>query len=124
MMKKRTTFRRMLSGMMAAVTILTTVGSPLGVAAAEPEVKEPVYPTYEQVKEQLSADEVVTAKDHELLVGAAFDVEKDLTGLEITDETKVNVTLHEAKNEAGEDFSVNHADTYKTVYYEIGRAHV
>lgn len=117
MMKKRTTFRRMLSGIMAAVTILTTVGSPLGVAAAEPEPKEMVYPTYEQVKEQLSTDEVVTAKDHELLVGAAFDVEKDLTGLEIGDETKVNITLHEAKNEAGEDFSVNHADTYKTIYY-------
>lgn len=116
-MKKRTTLKRMLSGIMAAMTLFTTVLSPISASAAEPEQKEKVYPTYEQVKEQISADEVVTAKDYELPVGAAFEVEKDFTGLEIVDETKVNVTLHEAKNKAGEDFSTSHADTYKTVYY-------
>lgn len=116
-MKKRTTLKRMLSGIMAAMTLFTIVLSPISASAAEPEQKEKVYPTYEQVKEQISADEVVTAKDYELPVGAAFEVEKDFTGLEIVDETKVNVTLHEAKNEAGEDFSTSHADTYKTVYY-------
>ncbi|WP_418962569.1 thioester domain-containing protein, partial [Waltera sp.] len=115
-MKKRTTFKRMLSGIMAAMTLFTTVLSPISAAAApEPKEKEP--PAYEQVKEQLSADEVVTAKDYELLAGTAFDVETDLTGLEIVDETKVKVKLYEAKNESGEDFSTSHADTYKAVYY-------
>ena len=116
-MKKRTTFKRMLSGIMAAMTLFTTVLSPIRAAAAEPETREKEPPAYEQVKEQLSADEVVTAKDYELLAGTAFDVETDLTGLEIVDETKVKVKLHEAKNEAGEDFSTSHADTYKAVYY-------
>ncbi|MEQ2433118.1 SpaA isopeptide-forming pilin-related protein [Blautia caccae] len=116
-MKKRTTFKRMLSGIMAAMTLFTTVLSPISAAAAEPEPKEKEPPAYEQVKEQLSADEVVTAKDYELLAGTAFDVETDLTGLEIVDETKVKVKLYEAKNESGEDFSTSHADTYKAVYY-------
>ena len=116
-MKKKMRFRQFLSGIMAVMTILTTTLSPLGVYAAEPEKKEVEYPTYEEVKDQLAADEVVTAKDYELKVGVSFDVEKDFSGLEIPDEKKVKVTLHEAKNEAGESFSTDHTDTYKTVYY-------
>ena len=116
-MKKKMRFRQFLSGIMAVMTILTTTLSPLGVYAAEPEKKEVEYPTYEEVKDQLAADEVVTAKDYELEVGVSFDVEKDFSGLEIPDEKKVKVTLHEAKNEAGESFSTDHTDTYKTVYY-------
>ncbi len=48
--------------------------------------------------------------------GSGFDVSLDFSGLEIDDE-KVSVTFHEAKNEAGEDFDGNRADTYKAVYF-------
>lgn len=116
-MKKKVRFRQFLSGMMAVMTILSTTLSPLSVYAAEPEKKEIEFPAYEDVKEQLSEDEVVTAKDHEVKIGSEFEVEKDFTGLEISDEKKVKITLHEAKNEAGDDFSTDHEDTYKTVYY-------
>ena len=39
------------------------------------------------------------------------------TGLEIKDDNKVKVTFEEAKNDKDEDFTTNHADTYKAVYY-------
>lgn len=116
-MKKKMRFRQFLSGIMAAMTLLSAALSPISAYAGEPEKKEVEYPVYEEVKEQLAADEVVTAKDYELEVGASFEVEKDFSGLEIPDEKKVKITLHEAKNEAGENFSTAYADTYKTVYY-------
>ena len=43
-------------------------------------------------------------------------MKSDFSGLEIHDE-KVRVTFHEAKNEAGQDFDGNHADTYRVVYF-------
>ena len=116
-MKKKVRFRQFLSGVMAVMTILSTTLSPLSAYAAEPEKKEIEYPTYEEVKEQIAEDEVVKAKDHEVEIGSEFEVEKDFTGLEISDEKKVKITFHEAKNEAGDDFSTDHGDTYKTVYY-------
>lgn len=116
-MKKKVRFRQFLSGVMAVITILSTTLSPLSAYAAEPEKKEIEYPTYEEVKEQIAEDEVVKAKDHEVEIGSEFEVEKDFTGLEISDEKKVKITLHKAKNEAGDDFSTDHEDTYKTVYY-------
>lgn len=116
-MKKKVRFRQFLSGVMAVMTILSTTLSPLSAYAAEPEKKEIEYPTYEEVKEQIAEDEVVKAKDHEVEIGSEFEVEKDFTGLEISDEKKVKITFHEAKNEAGDDFSTDHEDTYKTVYY-------
>ena len=48
--------------------------------------KEP--PLYEEIKNELDADEVVKAKDLELETGSIFEVEKDFTGLEIPDEKK------------------------------------
>ena len=116
-MKRKAKFRQFLSGMMAILTILSTILSPLMAYAAEPETKIKKYPLYEEVKEMLDADEVVTAKDIELETGTKFDIDCDFTGLEILDDNKVKVTFHEAKNEAGEDFSTGYADTYKAIYY-------
>ena len=59
-MKSKYRFRRILSGVMAAVTILSTVISPLTVyASEEPKAAEP--PAYESVKDQLDENEVVKA---------------------------------------------------------------
>lgn len=72
-------------------------------------------PLYEEVKNELDADEVVKAKDLELETGSIFEVEKDFTGLEIPDEKKVKITFHEAKNEEKQDFTTDYEDTYKAV---------
>ena len=102
--------------MMAAVTILSTVISPLTVyASEEPKAVEP--PAYECVKDLLDEEEVVKATDLELEVGQDFDVSTDVTNLEIKDESKVKVIFQKAENDAGENFSTSHADTYHAVYY-------
>jgi len=76
--------------MMAAVTILSAVISPLTVyASEEPKAVEP--PAYECVKDLLDEEEVVKATDLELEVGQDFDVSTDFTNLEIKDESKVKV---------------------------------
>lgn len=116
-MKKKLQVKQFLSGVMAVVTLLSTAMAPVTAYATEPEKKVVEYPIYEDVKDQLEKDETVTAKDYEIEVGADFDVEIDFTGIEIPDDEKVKVTFHEAKNEAGEDFSTKQADTYKAVYY-------
>ncbi|MDO4553664.1 MAG: SpaA isopeptide-forming pilin-related protein [Lachnospiraceae bacterium] len=116
-MKKKLRVKQILSGMMAVVTLLSTAISPITAYAAEPEKVNLEYPTFEEVKEALSQEEVVTAKDYEVEMGAKFDVEIDFTGIEILDDSKVKVTFHEAKNEAGDDFSTEKVDTYKAVYY-------
>lgn len=102
--------------MMAAVTILSAVISPLTVyASEEPKAVEP--PAYECVKDLLDEEEVVKATDLELEVGQDFDVSTDFTNLEIKDESKVKVIFQKAENDAGENFSTSHADTYHAVYY-------
>ncbi|WP_347046794.1 hypothetical protein [Blautia obeum] len=45
----------------------------------------------------LDADEVVTAKDLEIEMGASFDIEKDFSNIEISDSKKV--TFEEAMND-------------------------
>ena len=115
-MKKKGNFRKVVSGLLAGMTMLSTVLSPMTAYAAEiqPEEKPPLY---EEVKDLLDEDEVVTAKDYEIETGSVFDVKSDYTGLEIKDDNKVKVTFEEAKNDKDEDFTTNHADTYKAVYY-------
>ena len=92
--------------------------------AAEPKAEEKP-PLYEEVKDLLDEDEVVKAKDYEITVGSEFDVTCDFTGLEIKDDKKVKVTFEEAKNEEGKDFALDHADSYKAVYYvePVNEAH-
>ena len=115
-MKKKGNFRKVVSGLLAGMTMLSTVLSPMTAYAAEiqPEEKPPLY---EEVKELLDEDEVVTAKDYEIETGSVFNVKSDYTGLEIKDDNKVKVTFEEAKNDKNEDFTTDHADTYKAVYY-------
>lgn len=109
--------KRVLSGLLSLLTILTSVIQPVVTYAAEPESAgyEAQYPALEKVQEFLDAEEVVTAKDYEVEAGGRFDIKSDFSGLEINNE-KVRVIFHEAKNEAGQDYDGNRADTYKAVY--------
>ena len=110
--------KRILSGMLSVMTILTSVVQPVTAYAAEPEpaAYEAEYPALEEVRDKLAEDEIVTAQDYEVKAGSGFDVKSDFTGMEINKE-KVKVTFHEAKNEAGQDFDGNRADSYRAVYF-------
>ena len=123
-MRRTGNLRRLVSGFLAGMTLLSTVLSPVTAYAAEPKVEEKP-PLYEEVKDLLDEDEVVKAKDYEITVGSKFDVTCDFTGLEIKDDKKVKVTFEEAKNEEGKDFAADHADSYKAVYYvePVNEAH-
>ncbi len=123
-MRRTGNLRRLVSGFLAGMTLLSTVLSPMTAYAAEPKAEEKP-PLYEEVKDLLDEDEVVKAKDYEITVGSEFDVACDFTGLEIKDDKKVKVTFEEAKNEEGKDFALDHADSYKAVYYvePVNEAH-
>lgn len=123
-MRRTGNLRRLVSGFLAGMTLLSTVLSPMTAYAAEPKAEEKP-PLYEEVKDLLDEDEVVKAKDYEITVGSEFDVTCDFTGLEIKDDKKVKVTFEEAKNEEGKDFAADHADSYKAVYYvePVNEAH-
>ena len=123
-MRRTGNLRRLVSGFLAGMTLLSTVLSPMTAYAAEPKAEEKP-PLYEEVKDLLDEDEVVKANDYEITVGSEFDVTCDFTGLEIKDDKKVKVTFEEAKNEEGKDFALDHADSYKAVYYvePVNEAH-
>lgn len=123
-MRRTGNLRRLVSGFLAGMTLLSTVLSPMTAYAAEPKAEEKP-PLYEEVKDLLDEDEVVKAKDYEITVGSEFDVTCDFTGLEIKDDKKVKVTFEEAKNEEGKNFALDHADSYKAVYYvePVNEAH-
>lgn len=123
-MRKTGNLRRLVSGFLAGMTLLSTALSPMTAYAAESKAEENP-PLYEEVKDLLDEDEVVKAKDYEITVGSEFDVTCDFTGLEIKDDKKVKVTFEEAKNEEGKDFALDHADSYKAVYYvePVNEAH-
>lgn len=114
-MKSRKQWRKVFSGLMAVVTLLSTAFTPLTSYAADFSQGEP--PFYEEVKDLLDADEVVTANDYEIEAGEAFDVSSDFTGLEIPDPQKVHVSFHDAKSAENAGFSTDSAGVYKTVYY-------
>ena len=105
--------KRIASGFLSAVTVFSTVASPLTAFAAELPAS---VPTMEEVREQLDENELVTVGDLTLEYESTFDVENDFIGIEYEEEN-VKVSLHEAKSEEGQDFSTSHADTYTTVYY-------
>lgn len=107
----------MVSGLLVAMTVLTNIASPLTAYAAEPDDTQKKPPVYEEVKDQLDEDEIVTANDYTIAVGSDFDVSFDFTGLDIPSDEKVKVTFEEAKNTDGEDFATDHEDSYKAVYY-------
>ena len=114
-MRKKRKAARLISGCMALVSLLSAVVSPMMVSAAESPIER--VPYYEEVKDQLDKDEVVTAQDYEVTVGASFDINCDFSGIEIPDNKKVKVTFQEALNEDGDPFATDHEDTYQAVYY-------
>lgn len=122
-MKQNKWFKKAVSGMLTAVTLLTSAISPLTAMAAELSPAEQLaayvssLPELDTVREQLDADEIVTAKDYEVEFGAEVDLQKDFTKLEISDETKVSISFYEAKNDEGSEFTTSHANSYHAVYY-------
>ena len=114
-MRKKGKARKLISGCLALVSLLSATFSPVMTYASDP--AEERIPYYEEVKEQLDADEVVTAQDYEVAVGSSFDIASDFSGIEIPDEKKVKVSFHEAKNESEDAFQTDHEDTYQAVYY-------
>lgn len=78
-MRKKGKARKLVSGCLALVSLLSTTLSPVMTYAADP--AEERIPYYEEVKEQLDADEVVTAQDYEVEVGSSFDIASDFPGL-------------------------------------------
>lgn len=110
--------KRVISGLLATVTILSALIQPAVSFAEEPETAayETEYPALEKVQSELAEDEIVTARDYEVEVGSGFDIENDFSGMDIPEE-KVTVTFHEAKNQSGQDFNADQPDTYKAVYF-------
>lgn len=106
--------KRIMSGFLATLTVLTTVVQPLTTYAAQPDTNIPLY---KDIADQLDADEVVVAHDYTVDVGSNFDVKIDFSGIEIPDNEKVRVKFQQAMNDEGESFSTDHEDTYEAVYY-------
>jgi len=94
--------KRILSGMLSVITIMTSIIQPITIYAVEtePAAYEAKYP------DNLAEEEVVQVQDYEVEVGSSFDVKTDFSGMKFNLE-KVKVTFHEAKNESGQDFDVN-----------------
>ena len=122
-MKKKSITARMISGLLSAVMVLQAAVTPITAFASEmnPEEELKAYvealPELDQVKDQLDPEEIVTAKDYEVVFDAEIDLKKDFTNLEISDKDKVKVNFYEAKNADKADFSTGMAGTYKAVYY-------
>ena len=114
-MKRKRMTKRVVSGCLALISFLSTALSPAVTYAAEPASEK--IPYYEEIKDQLDPDEVVTASDYEITVGSSFDITSDFSGIEIPDDSKVKVTFHDAENESGDSFSTDHEDSYQAVYY-------
>lgn len=91
--------KRAVSGFLTAVTLISTVFQPVNIYAAERDAAKEKPPLYEEVKDQLDEDEVVTAHDLEIGVGYSLDVKADFSGIKIADRKKVKVTFEEAFNE-------------------------
>ncbi|MGN1165737.1 MAG: hypothetical protein ACI4S2_04830, partial [Lachnospiraceae bacterium] len=115
-MKLKRKTMKIVSGMLTAITLVTNALSPVIAYAAPTDEADSRIPYYEEIKDQLDQDEVVTARDIEVTVGSEFDVKADFSGIKIPDSEKAKVKLMEAQNDEGKEFSTDHADTYKTVY--------
>ncbi len=80
------------SGVLSALTILTSVVQPMTAYAGEtnPKSYEMEYPALEQVKAQLQKDEIVTVQDYEVEKGNDFDKKTDFSGMKFhSDQVKV-----------------------------------
>ena len=72
--------KRIVSGFLSALTIISSIMQPVTTyaAEAEPAAYEAEYPDMEKVKGALAEDEIVTAEDYEVEAGTGFDVKSDL----------------------------------------------
>ena len=85
----------------------STVLSPAVAYASDDAGSVKKIPHYEEIKDQLDENEVVTAKDYEIKVGDNFDVKNDYTGLTIQDDSKVKAV------------SYTQLDVYKRQVWEV-----
>lgn len=108
--------KRIMSGFLATLTVLSTMMQPVTSFAAEVP-SDGTVPLYKDVADMLDADEVVVAHDHEVSVGSTFDIEVDFSGIEIPGNDKVKVKFQKAMNDEGESFTTDHEDSYEAVYY-------
>lgn len=77
--------KRIVSGFLSALTIISSIMQPVTTyaAEAEPAAYEAEYPDMEKVKGALAEDEIVTAEDYEVEAGTGFDVKSDFSGMKI-----------------------------------------
>lgn len=121
-MKQKKWFKKAVSSMLTAVTLFTTVITPVPALAADewPEDDLAAYvdalPLLEEVSEQLDPSEKVTADSYAVESGAEIDLSTDFTNITY-DSEKVKVSFFEAKNPAGQNFTTSHADNFKATYY-------
>ena len=111
---KKGNAKRIMSGFLATLTVLSTMLQPVTSFAAELPSDGKV-PLYKDVADMLDADEVVVAHDHEVSVGSTFDIEVDFSGIEIPGNDKVKVKFQKAMNNEGESFTTDHEDSYEAV---------
>ena len=116
MRKQKGNAKRIMSGFMAVLTVLSTMMQPVTTFAAEASTDGKI-PLYKDVADLLDADEVVVAHDHEVSVGSSFDIKVDFSGIEIPGNDKVKVKFQQAMNDEGESFTTDHEDSYEAVYY-------
>ena len=95
--------KRKMSGLMAIVTLMSSLTAPFHVLAES--VEEVKVPFYKQIRDLLDDKEVVRARALGVDLGSNFDVKIDFSNIEIPDNEAVKVTFEEAKNEEGDDFS-------------------
>ena len=121
-MKQKKWLKRAISGMLTAVTLLTTAMSPMTAGAAELSTDEELaayvksLPVMEAVADQLDGGEIVQAEAYEVEIGSEVDLKSDFTEISFNKE-KIKVSFFEAENEEGQAFTTSHADTYEAVYY-------
>lgn len=110
--------KRIVSGLLSAVTVLSFFLQSVAAFAAGTEFAayEAEYPAFENVKEKLNEDEIVTAEDYEVEAGSDVDLEHDFTGIRFSPD-KVKITFYKAENTVGQEFDSNLADTYKAIYF-------
>lgn len=121
--------KRMLAGTLALLlscsTLLNTGITALASEQSEEhaqiqEVKQEeaaseTLPELEEVKEQLTEEELVYAEDLTIKTGEPFDMETDYRGFQKNDE-KVKVTFLKAEGDSGNSFDFNTPGSYQAFY--------
>ena len=79
------------------------------------EAASETLPELEEVKEQLTEEELVYAEDLTIKAGEPFDLETDYRGFQKNDE-KVKVTFLKAEGDSGNSFDFNTPGSYQVFY--------